>query len=158
MLKQAVLLITLSVLAGGARQYFPHGIKWNGQWPTSTTSAQDAYTMMAQPGDPAFMGLAEVIVHQEKKSAVFIDARTNEEYSAGHIPGARSLPYYEIDQYKDAALNGLTADHLIVIYCEGVGCELSFFLGRELQAGGFTNVRIFYGGFPEWKNAGFPVE
>ena len=56
------------------------------------------------------------------------------------------------------ALEGLKPEAPLVLYCEGVGCELSFFLGRELQGQGYKNIRIFYGGFPEWKDAGLPVE
>jgi 3-mercaptopyruvate sulfurtransferase SseA len=55
-------------------------------------------------------------------------------------------------------MQGLEADSPIIIYCEGIGCELSFFLGRDLKAGGFSNIKIFYGGYPEWSSAGLPVD
>ena len=113
--------------------------------------------MVARPEDPPFVSLADVIEIQASKSATLIDARTPEEFAAGHIQGSRNLPYYELDKFQSAALDGLTADSPLVIYCEGVGCELSFFLGRELQAQGYTNMKIFYGGYPEWKMAGLPV-
>jgi rhodanese-related sulfurtransferase len=158
MFKQALLFLAVSAVAGGVRQTLPHGISWTGRWPTAATSAETAYRMLAQEGDPAFVALEEVIDIQAKGSAHFLDARTNEEFKAGHIPGARNLPYYELDKYREKALAGLTAEAPIIIYCEGIGCELSFFLGRDLVAGGFKNVRIFYGGYPEWSSAGLPVE
>jgi len=114
--------------------------------------------MMARPGDPGFLPLAEVIEVQEKKQALLLDARSADEFNAGHIPGSRSLPYYEMDAKEAAALNGVKKEDPLVIYCEGVGCELSFFLGRELQGQGFMNIRIFYGGYPEWRQAGLPIE
>ena len=113
---------------------------------------------MAKPGDPAFVSLQDVIEIQEHKSATLLDARSSEEFSTGHIPTSRSLPFYEMDTKQAAAVEGLYADSPIVIYCEGVGCELSFFLGRELQKQGYTNIKIFYGGYPEWKDAGLPIE
>lgn len=114
--------------------------------------------MMAQPGDPGFVPLAEVIDIQEKKLAVILDARSVDEFKAGRIPGSRNLPYYEMEAHQQASLDGVTAEKSIVIYCEGIGCELSFFLGRELQAAGYKNIRIFYGGYPEWQQAGLPIE
>src|SRR6476659_1564984 len=96
-LLQSVFLVALAIPSGLARQYFPHGIAWNGRWPTSATSAEEAYKMMAKPGDPAFVPLAEMIEIQEKKSATIIDARSSDEYAAGHLPHSRSLPYYELD-------------------------------------------------------------
>jgi len=158
MIKQAFWLLIVSVALGAIRPHLPKGILWNGRWPTAETSAENAYRMMAQEGDPAFIPLEEVIDIQAKGSATIIDARTNDEFKAGHIPGSRNLPYYAIDQYKDKALEGLTVESPIIIYCEGIGCELSFFLGRDLKAGGFSNIRIFYGGYPEWSNAGLPLE
>ncbi len=157
MLKQILVIGLLSLAAGALRQFAPHGIAWNGHWPTESTSAEDAYKMMAREGDPAFVSLADVIAIQENKTATLVDARSSDEYAAGHLPGSRSLPYYEMDKLQAVALEGLALDAPLVIYCEGVGCELSFFLGRELKAQGYTNLRIFYGGYPEWSNAGLPV-
>jgi rhodanese-related sulfurtransferase len=154
---QAGFLILLSVAAGVLRGFFPESISWNGRWPTAQTSAEEAYKMMAREGDPAFASLADAI-SLHSKGAIFLDARSTEEFTAGRIPGSRSLPFYELEAKEKEALAGLAPDSSIVIYCEGVGCELSLFLGRELSARGFTNMKIFYGGFPEWKGAGLKVE
>ena len=152
------MLFFLAIIGGAVRQWAPYGISWLGRWPTSSTSAEEAYNMMAKPGDPPFVGLADVIRVQRGKSAALLDARSSKEFKEGRIPGARNLPYYELEAYQSQALEGLTAETSIIIYCEGIGCELSFFLGRELQAGGFKDIRIFYGGYPEWKEAGLPIE
>ena len=114
--------------------------------------------MMARATDPGFVSLAEVITLQEKKTAFFVDARSADEYAAGHIPEARNLPYYEMEIKQAEGLKGVNRSDLLVIYCEGVGCELSFFLGRELQSQGYSNIRIFYGGYPEWHQAGLSIE
>jgi len=155
---EAGFLIALSLAAGGVRRFFPQSIAWSGRWPTSSTSAEEAYKMMARPGDPGFISLAEVIPVVEHRSATLLDARAKDEYAAGHLPHALPLPFYEMESYAASSLKGLKADAPLVIYCEGIGCELSFFLGRELMGQGFTDVKIFYGGYPEWKDAGLPVE
>jgi rhodanese-related sulfurtransferase len=156
--RQAAILIAAAIVVGLFRQTLPYGIRWNGRWPTSATSAEDAYKMMARPGDPAFVSLQDVIEIVREKTATLLDARSADEYKKGHLPSARSLPFYEMDEYRAKALNGLATSAPLVIYCEGVGCELSLFLSRELQALGYTNIRIFYGGYPEWSDAGLPVE
>lgn len=156
-LPQAALLLAAAILAGALRQLAPNGIAWTGRWPDASTSAEDAYRMIAREGDPAFASLQDAIAAHSDGRTVFLDARSTDEFKAGRIPGARNLPFYEMEQHQEALAN-VTSDDPLLIYCEGIGCELSFFLGRELQAAGFTNIRIFYGGFPEWKQAGLPVE
>jgi rhodanese-related sulfurtransferase len=104
------------------------------------------------------MSLSEAIDAQRSGGTIFVDARTPAEFSAGHIPQARNLPFYELDKYQETALQGANEQTPLVVYCEGIGCELSFLLGRELQGAGYKNIKIFYGGYPEWKAAGLPVE
>ncbi len=154
---QAGVIVALALLASVARGFLPNHIAWNGRWPASDTTAEDAYKMMSQAGDPAFVAIGEAIeLHRHGER--FLDARDAGEYKAGHIPGARTLPFYDMENTQGSALAGAASDSLLIIYCEGVGCELSLLLGRQLQQAGYTNVRIFYGGFPEWKNAGMTVE
>jgi 3-mercaptopyruvate sulfurtransferase SseA len=47
---------------------------------------------------------------------------------------------------------------VLVLYCSGYGCPDSFDLGIILLAEGYRDVRVFEGGFPEWADAGLPVE
>ena len=51
--------------------------------------------------------------------AILIDTRPAADYWAGHLPGALSLPYSEIDADTAAAL----PEGLIVVYCWGPGCN-----------------------------------
>lgn len=155
---EVMVLLGLSLLAAFFLEQRTHNLSWFGRWPTATTSAEDAYRMISKEGDPPFIGIGEVISSYRQKQAVFLDARSSKDFSEGRIPGARSLPYYELEPYQEKALLGLQSDSLLILYCEGIGCELSLYLGRELKGAGYNNLRIFYGGFPEWKNAGLPVE
>jgi rhodanese-related sulfurtransferase len=154
---QLISILFLSLVLGALRPHFPKGIAWTGKWPTAATSAEEAYKMMAKPDDPAFASLSDAIDAHDNKTATFIDARSSDEFKAGHIPRSRSLPYYEMETHQ-SALDGLKPESPLILYCEGIGCELSFFLGRELQGMGYTDLKIFYGGYPEWKNAGLPLE
>jgi len=46
----------------------------------------------------------------------------------------------------------------LMLYCSGFGCPDSFDLGERLLAEGYLDVRVYEGGFPEWRDAGLPVE
>ena len=91
------------------------------------------------------------------EGAMLIDARSPELYLAGHIAGAVSLPLVEIDTALPAFLDQVPQDRIIITYCSGFGCPDSFDLGLMLLENGYRDVRVFEGGYPEWRDAGLPV-
>lgn len=105
-----------------------------------------------------FITRAEVEDLYTRGQAVIIDSRTSAEYSAGHIPGALSVPL-------DASAQGL-ADlaakyppaQCLVVYCEGGDCQTSTTLARLVHDKGFRDVRVYAGGWTDWMSAGLPVE
>jgi rhodanese-related sulfurtransferase len=86
-------------------------------------------------------------------SVVVLDVRPEEEYRAGHIPDALSVPVDALE----AALQTLPKDREIVAYCRGRYCVFSDEAVRLLEARGFRARRLMEG-FPEWRAAGLPVE
>jgi len=94
------------------------------------------------------------LVHRiERGEAAVLDVRPAEEYAAGHIPGATSLPLPELGQ----RLGELPRDVEIVAYCRGPYCVLAPEALMILRTKGFTARRL-EDGFPEWRLAGLPVE
>jgi rhodanese-related sulfurtransferase len=102
------------------------------------------------------------------KGIPVFDVRDEEEYGKGHVPGARLVPYKEAsakevgfdpgdDQF---ALNRLPKDKNapLMMYCDGTICWKSYKSTTLAIQNGWKNVYWFRGGFPEWKEAGFPVE
>lgn len=83
---------------------------------------------------------------------VVFDVRPREEYEAGHIPGARSVPLDELD----ARLVGLPSEVEVVAYCRGPYCVLAPQAVKECRARGLRARRL-EDGFPEWRLAGLPV-
>jgi ArsR family transcriptional regulator len=75
-----------------------------------------------------------------------------EEFTAGHIPGALSVP---LDQL-DAALARLPKRAEIVAYCRGPYCVLAPQAVQRLRAKGYRARRLVEG-LPEWRLAGLPV-
>jgi rhodanese-related sulfurtransferase len=104
------------------------------------------------------MGLPIVKKFFEARAAFLIDAREPDEYAAGHIPGAISLPYDQsvTDPAKLESLD--TGGKPIIIYCGGGTCEISMNLAFALIEAGHKKVLVYEGGFPEWAEAGLPVE
>ena len=91
-------------------------------------------------------------------TAVFIDARSGEDYANGHIQGARSLPWHDVDLNFMAVTADLDLATAIVTYCEGETCELSHDLALFLRDAGFANTRVLVNGWTVWQQAGLPVE
>lgn len=103
----------------------------------------------------------------ESHSAILIDARSESEYAAGHIPGAVSVPYAEIsaqalgfDASKDTFdFGALYPNHAstYIFSCNGIECWKSYKAATWALRHGYQHVLWFRGGFPAWKMAGFPV-
>ena len=77
---------------------------------------------------------------------VIIDARTQEEYDEGHIPGAILIPEYEIADRAEKELPD--KNQLILVYCRSG--RRSKIAAEELVKLGYTNVKEF-GGIIDWE-------
>jgi len=86
-----------------------------------------------------------------------VDARTPELFAAGHIEGAVSLPLADIDESLPGFIARIDKDRVVVTYCSGFGCPDSFDLGMRLIEEGYSDVRVFEGGYPEWRDAGLAI-
>lgn len=92
------------------------------------------------------------------EGALLIDARHVEDYRQSHLAGAVSLPLGEVQQRLEAFRQEVPPERVLIAYCNGYGCPDSFDLGIILLEKGFTQVRVFEGGYPEWRDAGLPLE
>ena len=77
---------------------------------------------------------------------IIIDARTQEEYDEGHIPGAILIPEYEIADRAEKELSD--KKQLILVYCRSG--RRSKIAAEELVKLGYTNVKEF-GGIIDWE-------
>jgi rhodanese-related sulfurtransferase len=102
------------------------------------------------------VGLREAEDLYGSSGAVFIDARTADEFKAGHIPGARSLPVESARAGLPEAILALPRAGTLCVYCEGGDCLSSLALAEVLSRAGFTDVRVMTGGWAEWRRAGLP--
>ena len=86
------------------------------------------------------------------RSVVLLDVRPEEEYQAGHVAGARSIPLTELK----ARLKELPKRKEIVAYCRGPYCVFADEAVALLRSHGRKATRLETG-FPDWKARGLPV-
>jgi rhodanese-related sulfurtransferase len=91
---------------------------------------------------------------------IFIDARDDRHYQAGHIPGAYQLDRYYPQNHLPTVLPACLNATRIVVYCTGGQCEDSHFAAQLLQDAGIPAERlsIYSGGITEWEAQGLPIE
>jgi len=148
---RALLLVGGSLIMGLVHNYVfsRQGIEI-GQSPLQADSGLD---------EARFIDLREA--HAKwKADAIFIDARAEDFYIAeGHIKKAVSLPNKDFETAFARAERRLPSkDHELVIYCSGFGCEDSPELAKKLIGRGYGHVFVYEGGYPEWNDAGLPIE
>jgi len=91
---------------------------------------------------------------------VFIDARDEQHYQEGHIPGACEFDPYRPEKYFAAVLPVCKAAEQIVVYCNGGDCDDSETAAILLRDVGIANQKllVYGGGITEWTANGLPVE
>lgn len=102
-------------------------------------------------GEPVSM--PELLKRARSADVVILDARPANEYEAGHIAGAISVPVADLRR----RLKELPTTREYVAYCRGPYCVYADQAVELLQAKG-RRARRLLEGFPEWRAAGLPVE
>jgi rhodanese-related sulfurtransferase len=103
--------------------------------------------------EPEPVEMTELLRRARAGDVIVVDARPANEYAAGHIPGALSIP---IDDLKQR-LQRLPKSKPYVAYCRGPYCVYADQAVAQLRAAGRRARRLAVG-LPEWKSAGLPVE
>lgn len=84
---------------------------------------------------------------------IVVDVRPDEEFQAGHIAGARSIPITELR----TRMKEIPKNRTVVAYCRGPYCVLADQAVEVLRSSGRRALRL-QGGFPEWQMDGLPIE
>jgi rhodanese-related sulfurtransferase len=94
------------------------------------------------------IGREDLVERLARGDVVLVDVRPEEEFAAGHIEGARSIPLDELER----RLTELLPDREVVAYCRGPFCAYAHEAVRRLRVAG-RPARRFEGGWPEWRLA-----
>lgn len=96
---------------------------------------------------------------REQGLVLFIDARNEEHYKEGHIPGAYLLDYYYKENYLATVLPACNMADEIIVYCNGGNCDDSLLTANLLiSAVPREKLLVYGGGMGEWVTNGLPVE
>ncbi|HEY8866768.1 MAG TPA: ArsR family transcriptional regulator, partial [Solirubrobacteraceae bacterium] len=102
-------------------------------------------------GEVEAIGRDELLARLGRGDVVLVDVRPHEEFEAGHIDGARSIPIEELED----RLAELPPGREVVAYCRGPFCAFAHEAVRQLHAAG-RQARRLQDGWPEWKLAAKP--
>jgi len=159
-----ILLKALSIILFGSaigliyNTLSPSGITLKGNWsPKMTSDSLIVPYGYQEEIDPPAISLDYAMMKFQLKNTVFLDSRYPEDFNSGHIKGAINLPCEEFEEHAPQILPKLPKDEEIITYCDGTECETSLLLARELMDLGYKDVKVFFGGWQEWKNAGLSV-
>jgi rhodanese-related sulfurtransferase len=150
---EACVLVAFGALFGLTMHYQLVIDAFSGRLVPPTVAVQNETAPQALP----MPVLLDEVQQLRDTGALLVDARSPELYAAGHIEGAVSLPLITVDSALDDFLAEFDKDRVMIVYCSGFGCPDSFDLGVFLIEAGYTDVRVFEGGFPEWRDRGLPV-
>lgn len=96
--------------------------------------------------------LNEAMKSGEKLTVV--DARSADAYAKGHIPNAVSIPHRNMNAQTTAFID---KDALVVVYCDGIGCNASTKGALNMTRLGFKTKELM-GGLDWWKRDGYEVK
>lgn len=113
--------------------------------PTATVSKEGWYSQVVD-----FDFVKAQVEIPPKPGVLLIDARpTARKFDPGHIPGAISLPDLKFDELAPKLLPQ-DKNTLLIFYCEGESCILSHKSAFKAEKLGYTNIKVYAGGFPDW--------
>jgi rhodanese-related sulfurtransferase len=146
----SILLLSLFISLG-VNALRPNGLALVADWSPEAQLTLDS-------GDSLVVPIEEAEELFFSQSAVFLDARSPQEYEMGRIQGAVNLPWEEFDAYFPVVAADLPPDTLIIAYCDGESCGLSKEVAMALKAKGYENVRVLVNGWSVWQQRSLPTD
>ncbi|MHC4159099.1 MAG: rhodanese-like domain-containing protein [Planctomycetota bacterium] len=81
-------------------------------------------------------------------NTIFVDARSNGDFEAGHLEGAINVPVNAGDDERSKAMADIAKDAHILVYCQTSGCWFAEKVAIKLISDGFSNISLFKG---DWR-------
>jgi len=178
LLREALVVAVIGAMAAFlANQLSPRGLKLSRNYFPGGTAPLTAQPARAQNGTNsplaarlqanglrlAARARAEQLFQDPRRQhnlVLFVDARDEDDYQQGHIPGAYEFSPYHPEKYLAEVLPLCQFAEQIVVYCTGGDCEASETAALYLKDAGIPadKIWVYGGGITEWTNASFSVE
>jgi rhodanese-related sulfurtransferase len=124
------------------------------QWGSAVAAVQVKEGWYKHIVDTAFV--KEYAQIPPRKDVAIIDSRpAARRYDVGHIPSAVNIPDTQFDKFKH--LLPEDKNKLLIFYCGGLDCMLSHDSAKKAEALGYTNIKVYAEGEPEWVKQGLPL-
>jgi 3-mercaptopyruvate sulfurtransferase SseA len=147
-----VALILIGALLGaGVNAVRSDGLAWY-------VPKNEIYRPPPPPDDPDLKITREDVLQASQSGRIIIDARNEEKYRNGHVPGALNIPSHSVQDNIDRVFAYAGPNDYVLVYCGGAECEDSHTVADAMKANGYTNVHIYYGGWQKWTEHEMPVE
>jgi rhodanese-related sulfurtransferase len=159
------------------RNYFPSGVAATTNTATATLASASPARVLSPATTTAKPGDDEVVARLKGKGltwisredvermvgeagVVLVDARDEEKFEKGHLPGAYELDPYHPERTMGTVLPACEAATKVVVYCAGGECEDADGVAILLRDGGIAAERlvVYGGGMDEWLAQHKPVE
>lgn len=105
------------------------------------------------PGELDGLEAAELLRRVRDGDAILLDVRPSDEFRAGHVPGAVSVPLEELEDWVRRFEPGPE----VIAYCRGPFCLFSLEAVDLLGAHGIEAKRVTWG-LPDWRAEGYPIQ
>lgn len=94
---------------------------------------------------------------RDEKASMIVDSRpAARRYDISHIPGAINIPESQFDKLAPTMLPADKAAE-IIFYCQGPTCDLSAKSAYKAEKLGYTNLKVYEAGIPDWEAKGEPA-
>jgi len=107
------------------------------------------------------IGLEELFGLVESREVLLLDVRPPLFHNLGRIPGSLGLPRKSYDEWigveEGRIREAVSAGRAVVLYCANRECPDASAVAGNLSARGIP-VKVFGGGWDEWKAADLPAE
>lgn len=126
-------------------------------YPASASGNATCSAPHGGPAEPIRISQADARKACDACSATFVDARGENEFAQGHIPGAIHLPPSGHPD-EQATIGMLRSAKTIVVYDSDIGCGLASGVAERLVKAGLPDVRVMDGSWTQWESSGGPAE
>lgn len=109
--------------------------------------------------DDLIIPMPQAIASYQSGEAIFVDARSPDQFAEGHISGAINVPWEQVYDYIERIFMAVPGyDSLVIAYCDGEACALSEELVLLLRDLGYSNAKVLINGWTLWRSHGYPIE